>query len=365
MELNPRQKTGLMVVGVSLVFGLGILMTTKSDRTEEDGTPSSGNVYHDVPGASTKEVSDSKSETYIQERGRRSSAEDYWDRCAREHEEDEQQEEGSGGGHSGAVTSEQLFGDGSSSGGSAPPQRTYENPYRETPQEREERHRRRQEEALAMAERMSGRQPEDTASAEGPPTSGETAPEEPEQEEPRVEVRRTSVISSLEDGGQIGTLGSDDTVVTDDGSKPFPCMFSKAAKIRNGDRVSVILLEDIVVAGSLIPRNTHLMATCKVSTRLEIEIASLEMGGRILAFGYEAYDIDGSRGIYCPDVGNEGQTVRNRGTSIIGSTLTSRMGRVAGDVVSTGVSLLQGRNGEVAISVPAGYTFYIMKKKEQ
>ena len=96
-----------------------------------------------------------------------------------------------------------------------------------------------------------------------------------------------------------------------------------------------------------------------------MEIASLEIGGRIIAFGYEAYDIDGSKGIYCPDVGNEGQTVRNRGTSLIGSTLTSRMGRVAGDVVSTGVSLLQGRNGEIAISVPAGYTFYIMKKKEQ
>ena len=357
MKLNPRQKTGLMVIVISAVFILGILSISKGEEQSQEQT--GGNVYHDIPKGDSKDVGTSKSDTYIQERGKKSSTEDYWDQCAREEEERRQQQEQTGSG--GTLTSEDLFGSTSSSSSSSQVQKSYENPYRETPQEREERHRRRQEEAIQMAERMQGKQQADTAAREEMPES------EPEQvrEEPRVEVRRTSVISSLEEGNVIGSFGSDDTVCSDDGTKPFPCMFSKASKLKNGDRVSVILLEDIVVAGTLIPRNTHLMATCKVSSRLEMEIASLELGGRIIAFGYEAYDIDGSKGIYCPDVGNEGQTVRNRGTSLIGSTLTSRMGRVAGDVVSTGVSLLQGRNGEISISVPAGYTFYIMKKKEQ
>ena len=74
---------------------------------------------------------------------------------------------------------------------------------------------------------------------------------------------------------------------------------------------------------------------CCTSDRLELKIASLELNGRIISFGYEAYDIDGSKGIYYPDV------------------------------VSTGVSLLQSRNGERTVSVPAGYTFFIMKKTEQ
>ena len=340
MKLNPRQKTGLMVIGISAVFILGILSISKGE--EQSSEQAGGNVYHDIPKGDSKDIGPSKSNTYIQERGKKSSTEDYWDQCARKEEERRQQQEQSGSGRT--LTSEELFGSGASSSSSNPVQKSYENPYRETPQEREERHRRRQEEAIQMAERMQGKQQADTAARKEMPQS------EPEQakEQPRVEVRRTSVISSLEEGNIIGSLGSDDTVCSDDGTKPFPCMFSKASKVKNGDRVSVILLEDIVVAGTLIPRNTHLMASCKVSSRLEMEIA-----------------IDGSKGIYCPDVGNEGQTVRNRGTSLIGSTLTSRMGRVAGDVVSTGVSLLQGRNGEIAISVPAGYTFYVMKKKEQ
>jgi hypothetical protein len=212
-----------------------------------------------------------------------------------------------------------------------------------------------------MAERMSGKEP---AQNETPPQQ-EQAPEQ-KKEEPVTEVRRTSIISSLDDeAGLIGSLGSDDTIFTDDGSRPFPCMFSKASKLKDGDRVSIILLEDIVVSGTLVPRNTHLMASVTLSNRLELKIASLEIGGRIISFGYEAYDIDGSRGIYCPDVGNERATVRSRGTGLINSTLSSRMGRVASDVVSTGVSLLQSRDGERTVSVPAGYTFFIMKKTEQ
>ena len=211
-----------------------------------------------------------------------------------------------------------------------------------------------------MAERMSGKEP---AQNETPPQQ-EPAPEP--KNEVVTEVRRTSIISSLDDeAGLIGSLGSDDTIFTDDGSRPFPCMFSKASKLKDGDRVSIILLEDIVVSGTLVPRNTHLMASVSLSNRLELKIASLELGGRIISFGYEAYDIDGSKGIYCPDVGNERSTVRSRGTGLIGSTLSSRVGRVAGDVVSTGVSLLQNRDGERTVSVPAGYTFFIMKKTEQ
>lgn len=354
MELDPRQKTGLMIIGISLMVILGILtMIRKDEDTPQD---KEANVYHDIQSPTSQDVSTSKSHSYINGSEERSQTEDYWDQCSRQKEERDREREEGGAGGGGSVTSEELFG----TGDPQPQQRSYQNPYRETPQEREERHRRRQEEAIEMAERMQGKKQEDTSSTAAPPEEPEEEPETP-----RTEVRRTSVISSLEEGTQIGSLGSNDTVFTDDGTKPFPCMFSKAVKLKSGDRVSVILLEDIVVAGTLVPRNTHLMATCKLSGRLEMEIGSLEMGGRILAFGYEAYDIDGSKGIYCPDVGNESQTVRSRGTSLIGSTLTSRMGRVAGDIVSTGVSLMQGRNGEISISVPAGYTFYIMKKKEQ
>ena len=355
--MEKNKKIGLIIMGGCTVLLLALLLAMGRSKPVEEQTE--GNQYPDMAEGTATPVKESKSEAYQTDNSdrRESNTKKHWDDCGQMLEQKEKERL-----EAGEVTTEQLFGATSSatSGGGYTYTRPYENPYRETPAEREERHRRRQEEAIQMAERMSGKEP---AQNETPPQQ-ESAPEP--KNEVVTEVRRTSIISSLEDeAGLIGSLGSDDTIFTDDGTRPFPCMFSKASKLKDGDRVSIILLEDIVVSGTLVPRNTHLMASVSLSNRLELKIASLELGGRIISFGYEAYDIDGSKGIYCPDVGNERSTVRSRGTGLIGSTLSSRVGRVAGDVVSTGVSLLQNRDGERTVSVPAGYTFFIMKKTEQ
>jgi hypothetical protein len=357
--MDKRRKTGLIIMGACSLM-LVVLLAVMGTGKEETQEQTEGNAPQEVAEGVTTPLNDSKSDAYMSgdSEGRTSNTQKHWDDCGEmlEQKEEERREGGD-------ATTEDLFGPvpPASSGGGYAQARPYENPYRETPQEREERHRRRQEEAIEMAERMSGGQ---TEAEEEVPAPQEQAPEQ--KQEPVTEVRRTSVISSLDDeAGLIGSFGSDDTIFTDDGTRPFPCMFSKECRLRDGDRVSIILLEDIVVSGTLVPRNTHLMATASLSNRLELKIASLELNGRIIAFGYEAYDIDGSRGIYCPDVGNERVTVRSRGTGLISSTLNSRMGRVASDVVSTGVSLLQSRDGERTVSVPAGYTFFIMKKTEQ
>lgn len=354
--MKKNKKIGLIIIGGCAALLIGVLLSLTSNNPEDEATE--GNVYPDVAEGNTTPVKDSKYEAYMTENSdnRVSNTKKHWDDCGQmlEQKEKERQE-------AGTVTTEQLFGPTPTPQSGTGYTRPYENPYRETPAEREERHRRRQEEAIQMAERMSGKEIEQV-----PSTSQNDMEPEQREAEPVTEVRRTSIISSLNDaGGLIGSLGSDDTIVTDDGTRPFPCMFSKACKIKDGDRVSIILLEDIVVSGTLVPRNTHLMASVYLSNRLELQISSLELGGRIISFGYEAYDIDGSKGIYCPDVGNERSTIRSRGTGLIGSTLSSRVGRVAGDVVSTGVSLLQNRDGERTVSVPAGYTFFIMKKKTQ
>ena len=356
--MDKNKKKGLVIIGACTALLAVSLLAMGGSTPEEETTE--GNAYPDMAEGTATPVKDSKSEAYLTEvpEERESNTRKHWDDCGQMLEQKEKERR-----EAEEVTSEQLFGTATPapSGGGYAQSRPYENPYRETPQEREERHRRRQEKAIEMAERMSGRQ---TEAEEEIPAQQEQAP--PQREEPVTEVRRTSIISSLDDeAGLIGSLGTDDTIFTDDGSRPFPCMFSKECRLRDGDRVSIILLEDIVVSGTLVPRNTHLMATASLSNRLELKIASLELNGRIISFGYEAYDIDGSKGIYCPDVGNERATVRSRGTGLINSTLSSRMGRVASDVVSTGVSLLQSRDGERTVSVPAGYTFFIMKKTEQ
>lgn len=179
-------------------------------------------------------------------------------------------------------------------------------------------------------------------------------------------VRRTSAMSSLDDtqGGGFSSLADDDRTVPTDAQYPFECMFVRETKIRDGSRVSVRLLEDMVVGSTLIPRNTHLMAMCSISQRLELSITSVEMNSHIYALGYEAYDTDGAKGIYCPDIGGDTrQRVQSRGLSSIGRIIGGRMGRLASEAVQTGVSVAQTRTGEVTVTVPAGYRFFIVKQQ--
>ena len=180
------------------------------------------------------------------------------------------------------------------------------------------------------------------------------------------DVRRSDAVSSLDDGwddGGISSLDSPGSAMDADGMHPFKCMFVREEKIKSGQRVSIRLLEDMVIGSTLIPKNSHLMATCQIGGRLELEIANVEIQGRILSLGYEAYDTDGTRGIYCPDAqDNVQQTARSRGTTLAGTALRSRVGRVAGDVISTGISLIESSTGERTVTVPSGYTFFIVRK---
>ena len=181
---------------------------------------------------------------------------------------------------------------------------------------------------------------------------------------PQADVSMADAISSMDDWGS-GLSSLDEVPSSDilDQYTPFRCMFARDSKLTDGQRVTVILMDDLTVSGISVPRNTHLMATCHLSNRLELEFANIEIGGKILALGFEAYDIDGSKGIYCPDAGSAGKTVKGRGADIISSTLSGRLGRVAREVTSTGIALIQRADGQRTVSVPAGYTFFIVKKQ--
>lgn len=345
-----NQKTKVYIfIGASVLILFLLFRYEFKQKAKESGEGEQ--VYVEMPDADVKEVSDSKSHAYatFTDKEKADDIEEYWTQCQREEEEKKE-----------ARKAEEIISPSGSGGGYAAPARpapTYTNPYRETPQEREQRHQRRREEAIEMAERM---RETDQGSVQ------EETPPEDTIAVPAPVVTRTSVISQSDDGWGTGisSLGAEqESDLTDD--RPLKCMFSRQEKLKSGQRVAVILLEEIRVNGVIIPKNTHLMGTCRLSSRLEVSFESIEVGGRILPLGYEAYDMDGSKGIYCPDVANVGRTAKERGTDIARSTLSSRLGRVAQDVVSTGVSIARSSSGEATVTVPSGYNFFIVKKKDQ
>ena len=363
---DRRGHIGIILIAMAFICCIVVAFLPGSEKEEDNAEQKTGNVFHDIPPASTEQMSNSKSEAYITgNRGSKIGA--VWDDSLPDEETLVPDKKEPQTGVSGAKTAseQELFPGGYNPAPSPAPKRTSSNPYRETAEEREARHQRRQEEAIELAERMQENQRQDGQTWEDSGTV-EVKPADVIPQ-PKSQVKRSDVISSLDgwdgDGG-LSSFDNDSGGTGDDPYAPFRCMFARESKVSDGQRVTVILLDDLMVSGISVPRNTHLMATCQISNRLELEFTNIEIGGKILPLGYEAYDVDGSKGIYCPDAGTTSKTVKNRGTDIATSALSSRLGRVARDVASTGIAIIQSADGQRTVSIPAGYTFFIVKKKQ-
>lgn len=222
-------------------------------------------------------------------------------------------------------------------------------------------------------------EPKRTQSPKSKPSAG-TAPkasqasstpkeeEAPPQAVPKAQVRRSGSVSSLDGNGSdlgsgFSTLDGTETYVSQEEGKPYSCMFTRDEKVKSGQRITLRLLEDLVISGVHIPRNTHLQGVCTISERMEINVTSLDMGGRILKFHFEAFDTDGGKGIYCSDLSKTAKEAADQGINTVTSSLNGRLGRVARDAATLGASIIRSKTGEVSVSIPAGYTFYLVEKK--
>ena len=191
----------------------------------------------------------------------------------------------------------------------------------------------------------------------------------PEPEPVRIQIKRSGSVSSLDEdvsedlGNGFSTLDGADRWVDGEPGRPYRCMFTRDEKVKDGQRITVRLLEDLVIGGVHIPQNTHLQGVVTISGRMEIAVTSLDVGGRILSFHFEAFDTDGGKGIYCSDLGKTRRVAAGQGLATAGTLLNSRLGRVARDAASVGASIVRNKAGEATVSVPAGYTFYIIQQE--
>ena len=217
---------------------------------------------------------------------------------------------------------------------------------------------------------VSGSSSASTSSASASAPAEEQHTEERAQPESKVSVRKSGEISSLRAShrgtvGGLGSLRTKDQYVSEDSEHLFKVMFANSEKITSGQRVTLRLLDDMVVDGVLVPANTFISAICTVGDRLSVTVNSIELNGRIYTLNYEGYDTDGAKGLYCPhtdktqtkeEVGREG---RNVGRTLLSNRITG----MAGTVVSAGASIVESSKGQVKITVTSGYTFFLKKAK--
>ena len=167
-------------------------------------------------------------------------------------------------------------------------------------------------------------------------------------------------------GGGISSLDGDTGEAVEE-NKPVRCMFIRDEKLKSGQRVTLRLLEDAVVDGVVIPRDSHVSALCTIRDRLYLTVSSVEMNGRIRRLGLEGYDTDGSLGIYCPSVdASAARTARDEALNIGQSALRGSIGNIASSVLRTGAGIIRSSSGNTTtVSVPSGYTIYLLKEEKR
>ena len=185
---------------------------------------------------------------------------------------------------------------------------------------------------------------------------------------PRAIIRQPGGVSSLDDqwsgSGGVESLDGSAARLSENTAHPFEVMFAKSEKLSSGGRITLRLLEDMVVDGVKIPKNAPLSGVCSISDRrLDIKVNAMKIGDRIYTLDLTAYDTDGLPGLYCPQT-NANRTLK-QGTSeagqIVRSALQSGIAGYAGQVVSAGASMVQSASGNITISVSAGYKFYLIR----
>lgn len=222
-------------------------------------------------------------------------------------------------------------------------------------------------EYMSEAEKAAAAETGGAQTQDGSQAAGQQGSDDSKKIRPQAVNRSSGGVSSLDDDYRgyegVDNLSANTITVDQNEYHPFEVMFSNDAKISNGGRVTLRLLEDMMINGVRIPENSPLSGICTIDEqRLNITVNALKVGDRIYTLNLCAYDTDGLRGLYCPQ-SNLGRSLRNGGSqagSILQSAFQRAMPGYAGQIVSAGASVIQASNGNVTISVSQGYRFFLI-----
>lgn len=192
---------------------------------------------------------------------------------------------------------------------------------------------------------------------------GASSPDSVDEDE--VELKYHSdddIVFSLDD-----EFTDDGVNYPEDSKRPFRCMFIRDEKLKEGQRVTLRLLETYEENGVRIPANSHLNAICKIGNRLELNVMSVEMNGKIIPMNLCAYDTDGLKGIYCPETSSNknAKKAENDALSASGATFGGLVGDIANTIIRTGVNIARSSSGEVSVNVSSGYEFFLVKSERR
>jgi conjugative transposon TraM protein len=145
---------------------------------------------------------------------------------------------------------------------------------------------------------------------------------------------------------------------------------SKTVTVTGGQEVQVRLLEPVRVGKMLIPENTLVSGSARISgERMNIEITHIQYGGNIIPVKMEVFDIDGNPGISVPgseELSAVKEVAANMGTSM-GSSITITDDAGSQLLADLGQSIVQGASQyagkkmrAIRVTLKAGYRVLLL-----
>lgn len=156
--------------------------------------------------------------------------------------------------------------------------------------------------------------------------------------------------------------------VIDSVFKAIPAQIVNNQKAVERASIKLKLLDTVILAGHIIPKNHELFGTCRITNqRLLIDITNIRLGTSIIPVDLSVYSLDGMPGINAPeaelaDAAGSGATDAMRSLGIYGidQSITTQ---VAGAGIDAAKSLLSKKLRRVKVKLDAGRPVLIRNNK--
>lgn len=127
--------------------------------------------------------------------------------------------------------------------------------------------------------------------------------------------------------------------------------------LKSGQTLRIRLLEDCVLGGYNVPKNTYVTGRASVSTeRVTIAITGIKLPNKIIPVKMVVFDYDGVEGIYIP--GGVNQEIAKDAVSNGGVSVSTKLPIIGGTLQGGGSRKVQ----DPVVTIPVGYKLYIREK---
>lgn len=187
-----------------------------------------------------------------------------------------------------------------------------------------------------------------------------------DQKAARSDVQRQSKGNDIAVLGEVQNMGGSGFYTVGDNSVAVASQHAIEAVIHetqtvvSGAVVKLRLLNDIVIKGNMIPKNSFVYGTGKLSgERLIVEISSIAYNGALYEVGMEVYDMDGLAGVYIPGAISRDVAKQSANSSVQSMGLTTMDPSIEAQAATAGINaakeLFSKKVKLVRVTLKAGY----------